>query len=101
MKKYQCALVAALCVLLTLFSPAMAEQVQAGVIHFYGQVVEAPCQLNATDNQVVMDCPRAKTVRISAQQLEKGNIHNENIRSAQLRYINPQRTLAILDDDYR
>ena len=48
-----------------------------------------------------MDCPRAETVRISARQLEKGDVHNENIRSAQLRYINPQRTLAILDVDYR
>ncbi|STR67763.1 Uncharacterised protein [Klebsiella michiganensis] len=48
-----------------------------------------------------MDCPRAETIKISAQQLEKGNIRNENIRSAQLRYINPQRTLAILDVDYR
>lgn len=37
MKKYQCVLIAALCVLsIALFSPAMAEQVQAGVIHFYG-----------------------------------------------------------------
>lgn len=85
----------------TSFSPANAEQTVAGVIHFYGRVVEAPCQLNAIKNQVVMDCPRAETVRISARQLEKGDVHNENIRSAQLRYINPQRTLAILDVDYR
>lgn len=63
--------------------------------------MEAPCQLNAIKNQVVMDCPRAETGRISARQLEKGDVHNENIRSAQLRYINPQRTLAILDVDYR
>ena len=63
--------------------------------------MEAPCQLNAIKNQVVMDCTRAETVRISVRQLEKGDVHNENIRSAQLRYINPQRTLAILDVDYR
>lgn len=92
---------AALFILPSFVNPALAEQTVAGVIHFYGRVVEAPCQLNTIKDQIIMDCPRADAIKISAQQLEKGNIHNENIRSAQLRYINPQRTLAILDVDYR
>ncbi|MDC0693482.1 type 1 fimbrial protein [Klebsiella pasteurii] len=92
---------AALFILPSFVNPVLAEQTVAGVIHFYGRVVEAPCQLNTIKDQIIMDCPRADAIKISAQQLEKGNIHNENIRSAQLRYINPQRTLAILDVDYR
>ena len=101
MKTIRYASLAALFILPSCISPAIAEQTVAGVVHFYGRVVEAPCQLDAINNQVIMDCPRAETIKISAQQLEKGNIRNENIRSAQLRYINPQRTLAILDVDYR
>ncbi|VUS75713.1 type 1 fimbrial protein [Klebsiella grimontii] len=92
---------AALFILPSFVNPVLAEQTVAGVIHFYGRVVEAPCQLNTIKDQIIMDCPKADAIKISAQQLEKGNIHNENIRSAQLRYINPQRTLAILDVDYR
>lgn len=92
---------AALFILPSFVNPVLAEQTVAGVIHFYGRVVEAPCQLNTIKDQIIMDCPRADAIKISAQQLEKGNIHNENIRSAQLRYINPQLTLAILDVDYR
>ncbi|QGN37608.1 type 1 fimbrial protein [Klebsiella oxytoca] len=101
MKKQACVLTAAICTLSGIFNPVMAEQVQAGVIYFYGQVVETPCQLDAVNHQVFMDCPNQKTVRISTQQLEKGNIHNENIRSAQIRYLNPQKTLAIVEVDYR
>ncbi|MDM4209552.1 type 1 fimbrial protein [Klebsiella spallanzanii] len=101
MKKYKCALVAVLCALPGLFSPAMAEQVTGGVIYFYGRVVEAPCQLDALNNQVVVDCPNKKAVRMSTQQLENVNIHNETIASTHLRYINPQKTLAILDVNYR
>ncbi|HGV3453681.1 TPA: type 1 fimbrial protein [Klebsiella michiganensis] len=101
MKTIRYASLAALFILPSFISPAIAEQTVAGVVHFYGRVVEAPCQLDAINNQVIMDCPRAETIKISDQQLEKGNIRNENIRSAQLRYINPQRTLAILDVDYR
>ena len=92
---------AALFILPSFVNPVLAEQTVAGVIHFYGRVVEAPCQLNTIKDEIIMDCPRADVIKISAQQLEKGNIHNENIRSAQLRYINPQRTLDILDVDYR
>ncbi|HBM2977303.1 TPA: type 1 fimbrial protein [Klebsiella michiganensis] len=95
MKTIRYASLAALFILPSFISPAIAEQTVAGVVHFYG------CQFDAINNQVIMDCPRAETIKISAQQLEKGNIRNENIRSAQLRYINPQRTLAILDVDYR
>ena len=96
MKTIRYASLAALFILPSFISPAIAEQTVAGIVHFYGWVVEAPCQLDAINNQVIMDCPRAETIKI-----EKGKIRNENIRSAQLRYINPQRTLAILDVDYR
>ena len=101
MKKIKYAPLAALFILPCFVSPVLAEKTVAGVIHFYGRAVEAPCQLSTINNQIIMDCPRAEAIKISAQQLEKGNIHNENIRSAQLRYINPQRTLAILDVEYR
>lgn len=101
MKRFKCALLSALCTVPVFFSPAMAEQVQAGVIYFYGRVVEAPCQMDAVNSHIIMDCPNKRAVRISTQQIEQGNFHNENIRSAQLKYINPQKTLAILEVNYR
>ena len=59
MKKIKYAPLAALFILPCFVSPVLAEKTVAGVIHFYGRVVEAPCQLSTINNQIIMDCPNS------------------------------------------
>lgn len=72
-----------------------------GVVAIYGQVVDPSCEANSVGNKVEMICPQLRTQALTAQGLEKGNYSNDAVSSAQLKYIDPQHTRAILEVNYR
>lgn len=101
MKKINGVLLATVCFLPALLALSTTTHAASGVIRFHGGVVEPPCQIRSSAEQVSMACAKQKSVTLSAQQVARGDLQHANIKSTQLTYINPQHTNAILEVNYR
>ncbi|ELY3084577.1 fimbrial assembly protein [Klebsiella aerogenes] len=100
-KKMTGVLLATVCFLPALLTFSTTSSAASGVIRFHGGVVEPPCQIRSSEDQVSMACAKQKSVTFSAQQVARGDLQHANIKSTQLTYINPQHTNAILEVNYR
>jgi type 1 fimbria pilin len=90
--------------LLTGVATAASTQVQGGVIHFVGAIVEDPCNIANNSHQISMSCyrdGRMQTSAISYQQATTGTAVNNDMATVSMRYINPQQTLGIVTVAYR
>lgn len=75
-----------------------------GVIHFRGAIVEDPCNIARTADNVAFNCYRngvMKTSVYSLEQAEKGVKGNNAIAAVKMDYLNPQKTMAVLRVDYQ
>ena len=82
------------CLMLSCLSGAVHAAPTDGVVAIYGQVVDP-------GEKIEMACPQLPTRALSPQVLTTGNYSNDAVRSAQLKYIDPQHTRAILEVNYR
>lgn len=91
---------------LILFSaPIMAQQeVQGGIIHFRGEIVESPCDVSSSQQQVSMSCARngaMKTNQFTLQQVSTAPLQVQQVASVKMHYLNAQKNMAILSIEYK
>lgn len=89
--------------LLTGSISSVAGAATGGVIHFEGMIVESPCDVNLKSQDVVMACDRegqVKTRTIALNKLTREQQGVQNVATMKMNYINPERTLAVLDIVY-
>lgn len=91
---------------LVLFSvPTMAQQeVQGGIIHFRGEIVESPCDVSSMQQQVSLFCAHngaMKTNQFTLQQVSTVPQQIQQIASVKMQYLNAQKNMAILSIEYK
>ncbi|WET39171.1 type 1 fimbrial protein [Citrobacter enshiensis] len=91
---------------LILFSaPTMAEQkVQGGIIHFRGEIVESPCDVSSSQQQVSMSCAHngaMKTNQFTLQQVSTAPQQIQQVANVKMQYLNAQKNMAILSIEYK
>ena len=94
----------ALMSVVTLLPAFGATSSQTGTIHFYGQIVEAPCIISPEAGTIAVSCPQDKnmlTRRVSyTQALDSAAVFPERA-AISMTWINPEKSLGIVQVDYR
>lgn len=92
-------------VLSVAFTPVFsATTVPGGVIHFRGAIVSDPCEISSGANHLVMSCPennRMQTRTVSFTDALNGHSAYPNLASVSMKYINPEKSLAVVQVVYR
>lgn len=87
------------------FTPAFSATLSQGnVIHFIGQVVEDPCVITPESHNLSVSCPRDNkmhTRRVSYSDALSHTPAFTDRATISMKYINPQKSLAIVQVDYR
>lgn len=87
------------------FSPAYSATIEnGGVIHFRGAVVADPCEVTPRHQQFAISCPennRMKTHTISYDEALRGHDPHSALAAVSMKYLNEQKTLAVVQVDYR
>lgn len=81
-----------------------ARETSGGVIHFRGQIVEPPCEVTNNSREIAVTCQReGKTMTLyrSLGHTAQQDIAHELFDATSLKYLNPERTLAIYTIQYR
>lgn len=82
-----------------MLSPASASM----TINFVGSIVEDPCYINPESRAISVTCRQNNephTRQVSYADAEKGATPFRDRASISMKYINPEKTLAILEVDY-
>ncbi len=80
------------------------KETTGGVIHFQGQIVEPPCEVTNNSRDIAVTCQReGKTVTLhrSLSHTAQQEIAHELFDATSLKYLNPERTLALYTIQYR
>lgn len=82
------------------FVPAYAST----VLHITGRIVEDPCNITPTSRTLAVTCPQ--NTNITTQQVRYsdalyGNVVIPDRATISMKYVNPQKSLAIVQVDYR
>lgn len=82
-----------------------AERVQGGTIHFYGSIVEEPCEVSQNNEarQLTMNCAyqgKTATRTVSLSDIERTRIQPIKNVSVQLHYVDQQKKLAVMEMNY-
>ena len=81
-----------------------ATVVYGGVIHFRGAVVADPCEVTPQKQQIVMSCPnnnRMQTRMVSYEEALNGKVSDSSLATLNMKYLNPEKTLAVVEIQYR
>ncbi|WP_234082053.1 type 1 fimbrial protein [Enterobacter quasiroggenkampii] len=81
-----------------------ATIVNGGVIHFRGAIVADPCEVSPLQRQFAMSCPannRMQTRMVSYEEALNGHVSDSNLASLRMKYLNPEKTLAVVEIQYR
>ncbi|MEG5551887.1 type 1 fimbrial protein [Enterobacter wuhouensis] len=106
MTNYTAQLVSGLGLIASAFiTPAFsATVVDGGVIHFRGAIVADPCEITPQQQQFSVSCPqnnRMQTRTVSYEEALNGKTTSDNIASLSMKYLNPEKTLAVVQIQYR
>lgn len=88
------------------FNPTvMATQISpGGVIHFRGAIVEAPCDVNTRQQQIELSCMRDGTISNSLYDLQQVTTAPQSVQqiaTVKMHYLNEQKSMAILNIEYK
>jgi len=81
-----------------------ATIVNGGVIHFRGAIVADPCEITPQHRQFAMSCPennRMRTRMVSYEEALNGRTAYPGLTTVSMKYLNPDKTLAVVQVDYR
>ena len=81
-----------------------ATIVNGGVIHFRGMIVEDPCEITPQKQQFALSCPKdgqMQTTQVSYQDAISGRNENPDTARVSMKYLNPEKSLAVVQIDYR
>lgn len=94
-----------LCVCAFCIPSAMGQQTaQGGVIHFRGAIVEPLCDVNTHAQNINFTCLRKGEKQVHTVDLRQLSELPRNITSiatVRLHYLNEQKSLAVMDIEYR
>ena len=94
-----------LCAFSLLTLPAIAQQITTGgVIHFRGAIVEAPCDVNTRQQQIELSCMRDGTMSNSLYDLQQVTTAPQSVQqiaTVKMHYLNEQKSMAILNIEYK
>ncbi|EEU9597763.1 type 1 fimbrial protein [Escherichia albertii] len=85
------------------FFTIAGNNVQGGVIHFRGEIVEPACELSAMHVTVKITCMQngvVHTQSYSGKELMSGKVKNAQIASVKMQYIDEQKKLAVMNIEY-
>lgn len=89
---------------LTVLSPLAQAGADSGVIHFRGAIVEGGCNFKPQDKKISIACykdGKPATYNVTASQLDNYTVRSDSLFHTTIRYLNPQRSLAIMDVTYQ
>ncbi|MES3573343.1 type 1 fimbrial protein [Enterobacter cloacae] len=106
MTKYTAQLVSGFSLLVSLFiTPVFAATVvEGGGIHFRGAIVADPCEVTAQQRQFALSCPennQMQTRMVSYEEALNGHVTDSSLASLSMKYLNPEKTLAVVEIQYR
>ena len=81
-----------------------ATHANGGVIHFRGAIVADPCEVTPQQRQFAMSCPeknRMQTRMVSYEEALNGTVTDSSLATLSMKYLNPEKTLAIVQIQYR
>ena len=81
-----------------------ATVVEGGVIHFRGAIVADPCEVTAQTRQFALSCPennRIHTRMVSYEDALNGHVTDTSLATLSMKYLNPEKTLAVVQIQYR
>lgn len=76
----------------------------ANVIHFIGRIVEDPCNITPDARALTVSCPqnnRMSVQQVSYKEALDGRVNAADLATVSMKYINPEKSLAIVQVDYR
>lgn len=82
------------------FNPAVAD---GGTVSFSGALTQDPCRVTPENNQLTVSCfnqGKLQTQQISVQQAVRGEVTLPGVAKVSLKYLNPQKSLAVVRVDY-
>ncbi|MBM3073926.1 type 1 fimbrial protein [Enterobacter sp. RHBSTW-00994] len=89
----------------TVLTPAFsATVVDGGVIHFRGAIVANPCEISPQHHKIEISCPENKgmqTRMIKYEDVLNGRGANPDVATVSMRYLDPEKSLAIVQIQYR
>ncbi|MEG1248088.1 MAG: type 1 fimbrial protein [Citrobacter sp.] len=90
----------------SLFTVSVSAQqiTNGGIIHFRGEIVESPCEVNTHQQQIEMSCIRdgkTHSSRFNTQQVMMPPQSVKQIAVVKMHYLNEQKNLAILNIEYK
>ncbi|URO00783.1 type 1 fimbrial protein [Leclercia adecarboxylata] len=88
----------------SLFAVTLAPAFAGNVIHITGRIVEDPCNISPGAHRLSITCPQNNTMatqQVSYQDVLAGNVPASDRATVSMKYINPQKSLAIVQVDYR
>ncbi|WP_431635154.1 type 1 fimbrial protein [Enterobacter ludwigii] len=92
-------------ILSAFITPAFsATTVDGGVIHFRGAIVADPCVVTPHHDAFAMTCPdnnRMQTRRVSYEDVLNGQVNDSSLATLSMKYLNPEKTLAVVQIQYR
>ncbi|MEB6378954.1 type 1 fimbrial protein [Leclercia adecarboxylata] len=91
---------AAACIAAVTLTPAYAGH----VIHISGQIVEDPCNITPDAYRLSVTCPqnnKMSTQLVSYKDALNGNVPAADRATISMNYINPEKSLAVVQVDYR
>ena len=86
------------------FPAYSATFAEGGVIHFRGAIVADPCEVTPQQRQFAMSCPennRMQTRMVSYEEALNGKAYDSNLATLSMKYLNPEKTLAVVEIQYR
>lgn len=84
--------------------PALfAANATGGVVNFVGSIIEEPCTIQSRSAGIVMSCYRNGTVTTSSASFKTltATPSNHDVASVSMHYINPEKSLAIVQVSYK
>ena len=81
-----------------------ATLANGGVIHFRGAIVADPCEVTPQQRQFAMSCPdnnRMQTRMVSYEEALNGTVTDSSLATLSMKYLNPEKTLAVVEIQYR
>ena len=77
---------------------------EGGVIHFRGAIVADPCEVTQQHRQLAVSCPdknRMQTRMVSYDDALNGMTTPSSLATVDMKYLNPEKTLAVVQIQYR
>jgi len=85
------------------FAVTLSSPVAANVIHFTGEIVEPPCTVSPDAHRLSVSCPHnnsMSTQQVNYKEALSGTVNAADRATISMKYLNPEKSLAVVQVDY-